>query len=275
MSIEIVTRPKEFSITNEDKGLTIELNTRPVTVEVSNRSVIFQKADTRLSVVANEAERLASNARIGSFILQQDTGTVYFKKSASEFVKTSVVITATQSLDGLMSALDKAKLDALVYGQEENTICEGNDARLSDARAPLSHTQDASTIENDSNLQGETVKEVLDILNEGIDIRDLTITVKTVANLNEFQTGVIDEFPVNDFKFSKWFIHCIDQTNMTKMTSEITAHFDGNNVGFTEALSLGSASIDLYIDHDEGKMRLVATASANNQSIFVLRNSIK
>ena len=28
------------------------------------------------------------------------------------------------------------------FGDEENTVCEGNDVRLSDARTPLSHTHD-------------------------------------------------------------------------------------------------------------------------------------
>ena len=77
--------------------------------------------------------------------------------SASQYVETTRTVTAGTGLTG-GGDLGADRSFAVSYGTSAGTACEGDDARLSDARTPTAHTHALSDIQQGGALTGEVLK---------------------------------------------------------------------------------------------------------------------
>ena len=65
------------------------------------------------------------------------------------------------------------------FGDEENTVCEGDDTRLSDARTPLSHTH----IEIDNRI--DVIESKIDVI--GLDYKEYGVREVVGQSTSEFE----------------------------------------------------------------------------------------
>jgi len=165
-----------------------------------------------------------------------------------------------------------------VYGDLANTVTEGNDPRLSDSRYPLPHDHGASTINNDSNFPASllTARDILnDIYDNGLNIRRMIFTASVKALVNIGSPVAIDQVDITQLQICKWLVHVVDQTNGTFYSTEMLAHYTGSGVEYTEFASIGNAAMNFDVILDNGFMKLIGTATADSQSVTVIRTAIK
>jgi len=77
--------------------------------------------------------------------------------SASQYVETTRTVTAGTGLTG-GGTLAADRTFSVAYGTAAGTACEGNDARLTDARTPTAHTHPPSDIQQGGAVTGEVLK---------------------------------------------------------------------------------------------------------------------
>lgn len=137
------------------------------------------------------------------------------------------------------------------------------------------HTQSDETVTNTSNLLGSNVKEVFNNIHlKGLNTEDVIFT--SAKNLDiDAGEEVVDIFPITEAKTCKWLIHVTDRTNGTLYTCEMLAQYDGLQVRNVEYAVIGSSAVDFIVDFLDGYVRLLARAAADNQSVIVIRTSIK
>jgi len=79
--------------------------------------------------------------------------------------------------------------------------------------------------------------------------------------------GVVDSVPLTTGVTNKWFVSVDDGANVTTFSCEVLAHYDGSAVSYTTYSKLGVCSVTLSVDVSGGNMRLLATATANDQTV--------
>ena len=178
-------------------------------------------------------------------------------------------------VDSLKHSHDNKPVLDLISAPFTTALKSTYDAGMIDARVPVAHTQNASTIINDSGMAGSTVKDVFNDINAGLDLRDLQLTVVKTGVINNGQTATIESFPVGEFAVNKWLIHVVDQTHTTQLSTEILAHYNGSTVDYVEYASIGSCSVSFAVIISGSNMQLIATATADAQNVLAIRNSIK
>lgn len=100
----------------------------------------------------------------------------------------AVLPAATVSNAGVFQATDKVKLNGIeanannyspTFGSTSGTTCEGDDSRLSDARAPTAHTHDSSevTVLIQEDGAGGTEQSTINFTGAGVSVAGGTITI--------------------------------------------------------------------------------------------------
>jgi hypothetical protein len=175
----------------------------------------------------------------------------------------------------------KANSIELVVPQSTDNIVEGDqnkfytnervDERISENVPTLS----SEHVTDDSDIGGSTVKSSFDIIYQGLDIDGMTFKSVTKGNVESGQTMIVDVLDKNENKQAKWLVFVVDQPNETYYSAEILAHHDGATATYTLYASLGRSSVSFVVDIWGNDFRLVCTASADDQSVRVVRTSMK
>jgi len=79
--------------------------------------------------------------------------------------------------------------------------------------------------------------------------------------------GVVDSVPLSTAVTNKWLVSVDDGTNGTTFSCEIFAHYDGSAISYTTYAKLGTCSVTLSVDVSSGSMRLLATATEDDQTV--------
>lgn len=112
----------------------------------------------------------------------------------------------------------------------------------------------------------DNINEALKDLSTAPPPSDSKITSSS-ATVNNGQQIVLDEVSITEFRTCKWLISTNDNTNITFMSLELLAQHDDVDSTNSQYAFQGEASVSFDTDVSGGMMRLLVTASADNQVV--------